>query len=62
MLPTGTARREDNLSPDIAAGIRAYALQQADLHERLAQFFKRLVALEAAAEDEEADLASFFNS
>ncbi|KAJ7023232.1 hypothetical protein C8F04DRAFT_1193688 [Mycena alexandri] len=64
--------RTDNLSPDIAAGIHAYALQQGDLHERLAAFFKakwnmpaltaaqRLVALEEAAEDEEADLAAFF--
>ncbi|KAJ7784192.1 hypothetical protein B0H16DRAFT_1446451 [Mycena metata] len=69
------ARRADNPSPEIAAGIHAYALQQADLHERLARFFmgkwnvpvltaaQRLVALEVAAEDdEEADLAVFFNN
>ncbi|KAJ7741395.1 hypothetical protein B0H16DRAFT_1464573 [Mycena metata] len=64
--------RTDNLSPDVAAGIRAYALQQADLHEHLAVFFKtkwnmpalpaaqRMIALEVAAEDEEADLTMFF--
>ncbi|KAJ7015908.1 hypothetical protein C8F04DRAFT_1284057 [Mycena alexandri] len=58
---------------EIAAGLRAYALKQADLHDRLAAFFerkwkmpaaeaaRRLVALEAAALEEDADLAEFFS-
>ncbi|KAJ7627922.1 hypothetical protein DFH06DRAFT_1338753 [Mycena polygramma] len=67
------ALREDDVTPEVVAGIRVYALKQADLHDRLAAFFKqkwetkaitaaqRLVALEeAAAEDEDADLESFF--
>lgn len=65
--------RADNPSPEVAAGIRAYALQQADMHQRLASFFRqkwnmpvleaaqRLVALDAAtAANDEADLADFF--
>ncbi|KAJ7177592.1 hypothetical protein C8R46DRAFT_1212338 [Mycena filopes] len=65
--------RVDDIAPEVAAGMRAYALQQADLHDRLAAFFqrkwnmpalaaaRRLVDLETAAEDEDADLAAFFD-
>jgi urease accessory protein UreF len=64
------ARDED--IPELAAGIQAYALKQADLHDRLAGFYqrkwntsasaaaRRIVALEDAAVAEEADLGEFF--
>ncbi|KAJ7772559.1 hypothetical protein DFH07DRAFT_953027 [Mycena maculata] len=59
---------------EIVAGIRAYALKQADLHDRLAAYFQRkwatpavmaarqLVAFEVAVKDESADLdlSAFF--
>ncbi|KAJ6561834.1 hypothetical protein B0H19DRAFT_1209995 [Mycena capillaripes] len=66
--------RDDDVPRQAAAGIHAYALKQADVHDRLAAFFQRkwnvsviaaaqrLVQLEeAAAKDEEADLEHFFN-
>ncbi|KAJ7435372.1 hypothetical protein B0H11DRAFT_1756196, partial [Mycena galericulata] len=67
----GADARTD-VCPDIAAGLRAYALKQADWHTRLAVFFeekwnvpalaaaKHLVALETAAAEEGADLDQFF--
>ncbi|KAJ7493142.1 hypothetical protein B0H11DRAFT_1911569 [Mycena galericulata] len=60
------------VSPDIAAGLRAFALKQGDWHDKLAAFFERkwkmpalaaarhLVALETAAAEEGADLDQFF--
>ncbi|KAJ7903966.1 hypothetical protein B0H13DRAFT_1620975 [Mycena leptocephala] len=63
--------RED-ASPEVAAGIRAYALKQAHSHDRLGAFFERkwklpantaarqLVELEQAAQAEDADLEHFF--
>jgi hypothetical protein len=63
--------RED-VSLEVASGIRAYALKQAHSHDRLAAFFerkwklpantaaRRLVELEQAAEAEDADLEHFF--
>ncbi|KAJ7735174.1 hypothetical protein B0H16DRAFT_1731438 [Mycena metata] len=68
-----TAVRVDTESVEIAAGLRGYALKQADLHHRLGVFFehkwnmpaadaaRRLVALEAAGLDEDADLEEFFH-
>ncbi|KAJ7041759.1 hypothetical protein C8F04DRAFT_1176850 [Mycena alexandri] len=64
--------REHLDSLEIAAGLRGYTLKQADLHDRLAGFFerkwkmpaadaaRRLVTLEAAALNEDADLEEFF--
>jgi hypothetical protein len=64
--------RADDVPREVTAGIDAYALKQADLHDRLAAFFRRkwemgaltaarqLVAFEDAAEVEDADLESFF--
>ncbi|KAJ7870131.1 hypothetical protein B0H13DRAFT_1634924 [Mycena leptocephala] len=64
------AREED--APELSAGISAYALKQADLHDRLAVFYqgkwntsasaaaRRIVALEDAAVAEDADLGEFF--
>ncbi|KAJ7480228.1 hypothetical protein B0H11DRAFT_1724998 [Mycena galericulata] len=61
------------VSREVGAGIRAYALKQADLHDRLAVFFEtkwkmpalaaaqHLVALVTAAEVEGADLDQFFS-
>ncbi|KAJ7026897.1 hypothetical protein C8F04DRAFT_1190146 [Mycena alexandri] len=58
---------------EIAAGLRGYALKQADLHRRLGVFFEHkwnmpavdaargLVALEAAGLDEDTDLEEFFH-
>ncbi|KAJ7771344.1 hypothetical protein DFH07DRAFT_768315 [Mycena maculata] len=66
------AALHEEVSQGTGAGLRAYALKQASWHERLAQFFQRkwkmpvlaaaqhLVALEAAAEVEGADLDQFF--
>ncbi|KAJ7774517.1 hypothetical protein DFH07DRAFT_732456 [Mycena maculata] len=62
-----------DVSREVAAGIRAYALKQADLHDRLAAFFEKkwrvsildaarhLVAVENTAEVELPDLAHFFS-
>ncbi|KAJ7492940.1 hypothetical protein B0H11DRAFT_2228263 [Mycena galericulata] len=62
-----------DVTADVAAGLRGYALKQADLHDRLAAFFhqkwnrsalvaaKHLVALETAAEVEGADLDELFS-
>ncbi|KAJ7780810.1 hypothetical protein DFH07DRAFT_950031 [Mycena maculata] len=62
-----------DVSQEVAAGIRAYALKQADLHDRLAAFFEKkwrvsildaarhLVAVENMAEVEVPDLAHFFS-
>ncbi|KAJ7720902.1 hypothetical protein B0H16DRAFT_1335751 [Mycena metata] len=69
-----TAVRVDVESVEIGAGLRAYALKQADLHSRLGAFFerkwnmpaadaaRRLVTLEAAGLDEDANLEEFFHA
>jgi hypothetical protein len=52
--------------PELAAGISAYALKQANLHDRLAACYQgkwntlASAALEDAAIAEEADLGEFF--
>ncbi|KAJ7742488.1 hypothetical protein DFH07DRAFT_777724 [Mycena maculata] len=65
--------RSEDVSRAVAAGIRAYTMKQADLHDRLAVFFKKkwnmsvmdaakdLVASESAAEAEVLDLSQLFS-
>lgn len=62
-----------DVSREVAAGIRAYAMKQADLHTRLGMFFEkkwnipalaaaqRLVALDMEAEEDGPELDQFFS-